>query len=66
MEIRFLTKEQSKKEQLKDFLSLSGAERFYRFLELSRMIIKKFPTKATEKENNNFVLEKKNDKNLER
>lgn len=66
MEIRFLTKEESKKEQLEDFLKLSGVERFYRFLELSRMIMKKFPTKVVEKENNNFVLEKKNDRNLER
>jgi len=65
MEIRFLTKEESKKQQLEDFLKLSGAERFRRFLELSRMILKKFPTKAIEKENNNFVLEKKNGKSLE-
>lgn len=56
MEIRFLTKEQSKKQQLEDFLKLSGAERFYRFLELSERI-SKFPTKAPKKKNNNFVIE---------
>lgn len=65
MEIRFLTKEESKKEQLEAFLKLSGAERFYSFLELSRTILKKFPTQITEKETNNFVLEKKNGKKVE-
>jgi hypothetical protein len=59
MEIRFLTKEESKKEQLEAFLKLSGAERFYSFLELSRTILKKFPTQIPEKETNNFVIEKK-------
>ncbi|MFA7446215.1 MAG: hypothetical protein WCY89_09730 [Flavobacteriaceae bacterium] len=65
MEIRFLTKEESKKEQLEAFLKLSGAERFYRFLELSRIILQKFPTQAVEKEKNNFVIEKKNGKKVE-
>ena len=65
MEIRFLTKEESKKEQLEAFLKLSGAERFYSFLELSRTILKKFPTQITEKETNNFVIEKKNGKKVE-
>lgn len=65
MEIRFLTKEESKKEQLEAFLKLSGAERFYSFLELSRVILRKFPTQITEKESNNFVIEKKNGKKVE-
>ena len=48
--------------QEEEFLKLSGAERFFAFLELSRAVLKQFPQKA-EPENDlsktHFVLERK-------
>jgi hypothetical protein len=61
MEIKFRTKEESNKEQLEEFLSLSKSERVKRFLALSRKI-KKFPTKKIEEINTNFVISFYDDK----
>ncbi|MFV0289589.1 MAG: hypothetical protein ACK5IJ_01625 [Mangrovibacterium sp.] len=56
MEILFRTKEEANKAQQEYFLSLSPAERFCYFLEMSRKSQGLFPNKK--KENNNFVLRK--------
>lgn len=56
MEIKFQTKEESNKLQREAFLKLSPAERFMHFKRLSRRILQ-FPTKAIEKENNNFIID---------
>jgi len=58
MKISFQTIEESNRLQEAEFLALSPAERFFRFLWLSRRV-KQFPTKAKEEENGNFVIEKK-------
>jgi len=58
MKITFQTKEESNRLQEAEFLALSPAERFFRFLWLSRRM-KQFPTKAKEEDNGNFVIEKK-------
>ena len=55
MEIKFRTKEEANKEQLKTFFSLSGIERINAFLNLARTI-NRFHTKAEQKNNNNFIV----------
>ncbi len=62
MEIRFTTKEESKKIQEEAFLKLSPAERVINFLRLSEQFMQ-FPTTKPYDTKDNFVLElKKNDK----
>lgn len=60
MEIRFQTKEESNRQQQEEFLNLSGANRFFRFLELSRAINRVMPVKDKlsfeEKYKDNFLL----------
>lgn len=60
MEIKFQTKEESKKQQEQAFLELSGAERFIRFLEMSRVINKIMPVKERlsfeERNKGNFLM----------
>ena len=58
MEIRFQTKEESKRLQREKFLKLSPGERFIQFLELSRHI-NQYPSLKSEKNKNNFILSKK-------
>lgn len=45
MQIRFQSKEESKRQQQEAFLKLSGAERFIHFLALSRAINRIMPVK---------------------
>jgi hypothetical protein len=45
MQIRFQSKEESKRQQREAFLKLSGAERFMQFLALSRAINRVMPIK---------------------
>lgn len=45
MKVKFQTKEESKQQQREAFLKLSGAERFMRFLDLSRAINRIMPVK---------------------
>lgn len=60
MQIRFQTKEESKRQQREAFLKLSGAERFMRFLELSRAINRIMPVKDRvsfeERNKGNFLM----------
>ena len=60
MQIRFLTKAESKQQQEEDFLKLSGGERFMRFLELSRRVNALFSPKNKlsfeEKNKGNFLM----------
>lgn len=56
MEIRFNTKEDSKKEQIQEFLKLSGGERFLLFLKQS-MMFNQFSTKRKYDTKNNFVID---------
>lgn len=60
MEVRFQTKEESKKQQQEAFLKLSGEERFMEFLKLSRRINKLLPPKNEmsfeERNKGNFLL----------
>lgn len=60
MEMRFQSKEESNRMQEEEFLKLSGAERFFAFLELSRAVMRQFPQQA-EKDlsKTHFVLERK-------
>ena len=51
MKVSFQTKQESKQQQLEDFLKLSGAERFYRFLDLMKYF-NKLPTNNKIKNNN--------------
>lgn len=63
MEIKFQTKEESNREQLENFLKLSGAERLYSFLRLSERL-SYFPVKNYKnKKSKNFVIEIKSTKN---
>lgn len=56
MEIKFQTKEESKKEQREAFLKLEPRERFYSFLDLCENMIK-FPAKTTTKISpENFII----------
>ena len=56
MEIKFQTKEESKKMQQQAFLQLSPMERFYRFLELAEASKKLFPKLPNTAKNNNFII----------
>lgn len=56
MQIKFQTKEESKKEQQKAFLKLSGAERVWRFFKLCAEV-NDFPTKYKKEKTGNFVIE---------
>lgn len=55
MEIKFQTKEESKKEQLKAFLKLTPTERVLRFFKLMQEV-DAFPTKRKPKNRNNFEI----------
>lgn len=55
MKISFENKEESNLRREKDFLNLSKTERVIAFFKLSQFILK-FPTKADNKINNNFIL----------
>ncbi len=57
MKITFQTKEESNKKREAEFLSLSGAERISRFLELSERIVELFPTKIKKIKTENFVID---------
>ena len=60
VEVKFQTKEESNNQQHKEFLSLTEAERFFRFLELSRAINRIMPVKDKlsfeERYKDNFLL----------
>jgi len=55
MEIRFQTKEKSKKLQQEEFLKLSGGERVWPFLSLSTQI-NSLPQKHKIEKTDNFVI----------
>jgi len=61
VEVKFQTKEESKRKQQEEFLELSGGERFMKFLELSRRI-NRIPSKHQmsfeERNKGNFMLTK--------
>ena len=56
MQIKFTTKEESKKEQEAAFLKLSKSERFLLFLKLSK-ILNQMSTKRVYDFKNNFVID---------
>ena len=56
MQIRFNTKEESKKEQQEAFLKLSKSERFLLFLKMSK-IFNQMSTKRVYDFKNNFVID---------
>lgn len=56
MKIFFQTKEESNKQQREAFLKLSGAERVFMFIELSKQI-NAFPTKHKLDKSNNFIID---------
>lgn len=65
MEIRFQSKEESNREQEEEFLKLSGAERFFAFLELSRAVMRQFTQKDQQEDDlskTHFVIERKKHK----
>jgi hypothetical protein len=55
MQIKFTTKEESNKLRQKEFLALTGGERFMRFIDLCEAM-SVFPTKARNKNKGNFVI----------
>jgi hypothetical protein len=65
MEIKFTSKEESKRIQELEFLALSPTERVLRFFQLSQQI-NIFPTSAPKKDTTNFIIEiyKSNDREL--
>ncbi len=63
MKIFFETKEESNQRRLKEFLSLTPAERFERFLWLSRHSMELFGKKNSIKKDN-FVIKKKRGKRI--
>ena len=65
MEIKFTSKEESKRNQELEFLALSPTERVLRFFQLSQQI-NLFPTSAPKKNSSNFIIEiyKSNDREL--
>ncbi len=65
MEIKFTSKEESKRIQELEFLALSPTERVLRFFQLSQQI-NLFPTSAPKKDTSNFIIEiyKSNDREL--
>lgn len=56
MEIKFTTKEESKKEQQEAFLKLSKSERFLLFLKLSKMF-NQMSTKHIYDFKNNYIID---------
>ena len=56
MQIRFNTKEESKKEQQEAFLKLSKSERFLLFLKMSKMF-NQMSTKHIYDFKNNFIID---------
>ena len=58
MELKFNTKETSKREQEEAFLRLSPSERFQRFLELSAQMALFEHRNTEDRHKNNFVLER--------
>lgn len=56
MQIQFTTKEDSNRLQEEEFLKLSAAERFYRFLELMQASKKLFPDKKDRSKNFQIVI----------
>ena len=56
MQIKFTTKEESKKEQQEAFLKLSKSERFLLFLKLSKMF-NQISTKHIYDFKNNFIID---------
>ena len=59
MEIKFTTKEESKRLQEAEFLTLSGAERVFAFFRLCYEM-RDFPSKESSEKNDNFIIEFKN------
>jgi len=59
MEIRFTTKEESKKLREAEFLALSGAERVLTFFKLSYEM-RHFHSKDSSEKKDNFIIEIKN------
>jgi len=55
MELKIQTKEESKKQQLEEFLKLSGGERVWRFFSLSAQI-NRLPCKNKIEKTDNFVI----------
>jgi hypothetical protein len=55
MTIKFRTKEESNREQEKEFLALSPHERVVRFFELIRQV-NRFKTDKQDNKKNNFVI----------
>ena len=55
MKITFRTKEEANKEQERNFLELSGSQRFYRFIELMQHQ-KSLPTKAEKINDSSFKI----------
>ncbi len=55
MQLKFQTKEESKKHQLEGFLKLSGGERVWLFFSLCAQI-NRFPTKSSVEKTDNFVI----------
>ncbi|WP_428223741.1 hypothetical protein [Flavobacterium sp.] len=56
MQVTFQTKEESNRQQREAFLKLSGAERVFAFIELSKQI-NAFPTKHKPEKSNNFIID---------
>ncbi len=55
MKITFQTKEESNQKRLEEFLSLSGAERISKFLNLMEQV-QWFPTKYKKVKKDNFII----------
>ncbi len=55
MKIAFRTKEEANRGQEKEFLALSGSERFYRFIEFIQHS-KKLPSKAKKTNDKSFKI----------
>lgn len=59
MQIKFTTKEESKKLQEVKFSALSGADRVFAFFKLCYEL-RNFPSKEAFEKNDNFIIEFKN------
>lgn len=59
MEIKFTTKEESKKQQKTEFMALSGAERVFAFFRLCYEM-RDFPSPESSDKKDNFIIEFKN------
>lgn len=56
MQIKFQSKEESKRSQKEAFLKLSGGERVWRFFQLCAEV-NQFPTKRKNEKTGNFVID---------